>query len=83
MFSGEIIIACTCDSGVELASYYGWNLIDQWMIPFFGASVYDDPDVYEKSSLIRFIKNNFVLVFGIRTTGRQGENLECSKKQHT
>ena len=38
-------------------SYYGQNLIDQWMIPFFGASVYDDPGIYEKSSPIRFIKN--------------------------
>ena len=38
-------------------SYYGQNLIDQWMIPFFGASVYGDPAVYEKSSPIRFIKN--------------------------
>src|SRR5437868_3511706 len=38
-------------------SYYGQNLIGQWMIPFFGASVYDDPAVYEKSSPIRFIKN--------------------------
>lgn len=38
-------------------SYYGQNLIDQWMIPFFGASVYDDPAAYEKSSPIRFIKN--------------------------
>src|SRR2546429_6360075 len=38
-------------------SYYGQNLIDQWMIPFFGASVYDDPTVYEKSSPIHFIKN--------------------------
>jgi dipeptidyl aminopeptidase/acylaminoacyl peptidase len=38
-------------------SYYGQNLIDQWMIPFFGTSVYDDPVVYEKSSPIRFIKN--------------------------
>jgi dipeptidyl aminopeptidase/acylaminoacyl peptidase len=37
-------------------SYYGQNLIDRWMIPFFGASVYDDPAVYEKSSPIRFIK---------------------------
>jgi dipeptidyl aminopeptidase/acylaminoacyl peptidase len=37
-------------------SYYGQNLIGQWMIPFFGASVYDDPAVYEKSSPIRFIK---------------------------
>jgi dipeptidyl aminopeptidase/acylaminoacyl peptidase len=27
------------------------------MIPFFGASVYDDPAIYEKSSPIRFIKN--------------------------
>jgi dipeptidyl aminopeptidase/acylaminoacyl peptidase len=38
-------------------SYYGQNLIDQWMVPFFRASVYDDPEVYEKSSPIRFIKN--------------------------
>jgi dipeptidyl aminopeptidase/acylaminoacyl peptidase len=38
-------------------SYYGQNLIDQWMIPFFGASVYDDPAIYEKSSPIKFIKN--------------------------
>jgi len=38
-------------------SYYGQNLIGQWMIPFFGASVYDDPAVYEKSSPIHFIKN--------------------------
>ena len=38
-------------------SYYGQNLIDRWMIPFFGASVYDDPAVYAKSSPIQFIKN--------------------------
>ncbi len=38
-------------------SYYGENSIDQWMIPFFGASVYDDPAVYAKSSAITFIKN--------------------------
>ncbi len=37
-------------------SYYGENQIDQWMIPFFGASVYDDPQVYAKSSPITFIK---------------------------
>jgi acylaminoacyl-peptidase len=37
-------------------SYYGQNLIDQWMIPFFGASVYDDPAVYAKSSPIEFIR---------------------------
>ena len=38
-------------------SYYGENLIDQWMVPFFGSSVYDDPAVYEKSSPIHYIKN--------------------------
>lgn len=38
-------------------SYYGQNGIDQWLIPFFGASVYDDPDVYARSSPMNFIKN--------------------------
>jgi dipeptidyl aminopeptidase/acylaminoacyl peptidase len=38
-------------------SYYGTNNIDTWMIPYFGASVYDDPRVYERSSPITFIKN--------------------------
>jgi dipeptidyl aminopeptidase/acylaminoacyl peptidase len=37
-------------------SYYGENQIDKWMIPFFGASVYDDPQVYARSSPITFIK---------------------------
>jgi dipeptidyl aminopeptidase/acylaminoacyl peptidase len=37
-------------------SYYGQNRIDTWMLPFFGASVYDDPQVYAKSSPITFIK---------------------------
>ncbi len=37
-------------------SYYGENSIDEWMIPYFGASVYDDPKVYEKSAPITFIK---------------------------
>jgi dipeptidyl aminopeptidase/acylaminoacyl peptidase len=38
-------------------SYYGENGIDQWMIPYFGASVYDDPAVYAKSSPINYVKN--------------------------
>lgn len=38
-------------------SYYGENSIDKWMIPYFGASVYDDPKVYAKSAPIDFIKN--------------------------
>jgi dipeptidyl aminopeptidase/acylaminoacyl peptidase len=37
-------------------SYYGLNDIDEWMIPFFGASVYDDPAVYQKSDPIRFVR---------------------------
>jgi dipeptidyl aminopeptidase/acylaminoacyl peptidase len=47
-------------SGAGIAnwqSYYGENDIDQWLIPFFGASVYDNPAVYAKSSPITFIKN--------------------------
>ncbi len=39
------------------SSYYGENGIDQWMIPFFGASFYDDPAIYDKLSPIRYIKN--------------------------
>jgi dipeptidyl aminopeptidase/acylaminoacyl peptidase len=38
-------------------SYYGENSIDQWMTPYFGAPVYDDPAIYAKSSAINFIKN--------------------------
>jgi len=39
------------------SSYYGENKIDQWMIPFFGKSYYDDPEVYARSSPLTFIKN--------------------------
>ncbi len=38
-------------------SYYGVNEIDEWMIPFFGASVYDDPAEYAKSDPMHFVKN--------------------------
>lgn len=37
-------------------SYYGQNGIDQWMIPFFGASAYDDPAIYRAASPISTIK---------------------------
>jgi dipeptidyl aminopeptidase/acylaminoacyl peptidase len=36
-------------------SYYGENKIDKWMIPFFGANVYEDPAVYARSAPIDFI----------------------------
>jgi dipeptidyl aminopeptidase/acylaminoacyl peptidase len=38
-------------------SYYGQNGIDQWMVPFFGSTVYDDPSVYDRLSPIRSIKS--------------------------
>jgi dipeptidyl aminopeptidase/acylaminoacyl peptidase len=37
-------------------SYYGENGIDEWMIPYFGGSVYEDPAVYARSSAINFIR---------------------------
>ena len=50
--------ACIAVAGIaNWQSYYGENSIDQWMIPFFGATVYDDPKVYAKCSPITFIKN--------------------------
>jgi dipeptidyl aminopeptidase/acylaminoacyl peptidase len=49
--------AAVAGAGIsDWLSYYGENSIDQWMIPFFGASVYDDPAVYAKSSAIPYIK---------------------------
>jgi dipeptidyl aminopeptidase/acylaminoacyl peptidase len=38
-------------------SYYGENGIDAWMLPYFGASVYQDPAAYAQSSAINFIRN--------------------------
>jgi dipeptidyl aminopeptidase/acylaminoacyl peptidase len=50
--------AAVAGAGIaNLVSYYGENKIDQWMVPFFGASVYDDPDIYERSGPLTFIKN--------------------------
>ncbi len=50
--------AAVAGAGIsDWLSYYGENSIDQWMTPFFGASVYDDPAIYAKSSAINFIKN--------------------------
>ncbi len=49
--------AAVAGAGIsDWKSYYGENSIDQWMTPFFGASVYDDPAVYARSSAIESIK---------------------------
>ncbi len=50
--------AAVAGAGIaDWQSYYGENLIDQWMIPYFGKSVYDDPEVYARSSPMTYIKN--------------------------
>ena len=50
--------AAVAGAGIsDWKSYYGENSIDQWMMPFFGKTVYDDAAVYAKSSAIEYIKN--------------------------
>jgi dipeptidyl aminopeptidase/acylaminoacyl peptidase len=50
--------AAVAGAGIsDWESYYGENGIDAWMIPYFGASVYDDPAIYAKSSALTYIKN--------------------------
>jgi dipeptidyl aminopeptidase/acylaminoacyl peptidase len=50
--------AAVASAGVSnMLSYYGENGIDAWMLPYFGASAYDDPAVYARSSPITYIKN--------------------------
>ena len=48
--------AAVAGAGIsDWKSYYGENSIDQWMVPFFGKTVYDDPAIYAKSSAIDYI----------------------------
>ncbi len=50
--------AAVAAAGVsDWLSYYGENGIEAWMIPYFGASAYDDPAVYARSSAINYIHN--------------------------
>lgn len=50
--------AAVAGAGIsDWKSYYGENSIDQWMVPFFEKTVYDDAAIYAKSSAIDFIKN--------------------------
>jgi dipeptidyl aminopeptidase/acylaminoacyl peptidase len=50
--------AAVAGAGIsDWKSYYGENSIDQWMVPFFGKTVYDDTAVYAKSSAIEYIKS--------------------------
>lgn len=58
-------------------SYYGENGIDGWMIPYFGASAYDDPAIYAQSSAI-----NYIHAVKTPTFAYVGENdIECPAPQ--
>lgn len=49
--------AAVAGAGIsDWQSYYGENSIDQWMTPYFGAPVYDNPAIYARSSAINFIR---------------------------
>ncbi|MDE3103875.1 MAG: alpha/beta fold hydrolase [Acidobacteriota bacterium] len=49
--------AAVAGAGIsDWKSYAGENSIDGWMIPYFGATVYDDPEIYARSSAIDAIK---------------------------
>jgi dienelactone hydrolase len=73
LFKAAVAVAGISD----WTSYYGENGIDQWMLPYFGASVYADPAVYARSAPINFIRN-------VRTPTFEfvGENdIECPAPQ--
>jgi dipeptidyl aminopeptidase/acylaminoacyl peptidase len=50
--------AAVASAGIsDWLSYYGENGIDAWMLPYFGASAYEDPAIYAQSSAINYIRN--------------------------
>jgi dipeptidyl aminopeptidase/acylaminoacyl peptidase len=49
--------AAVAGAGIaDWQSYSGQTTISSWLPPYFGATVYDDPAVYARSSPIQFIK---------------------------
>jgi dipeptidyl aminopeptidase/acylaminoacyl peptidase len=67
--------AAVAGAGIsDWQSYYGENGIDEWMIPFFGASVYADPAI---SSPITFI--NHVHTPTLEVVGEN--DIECPEPQ--
>ena len=62
--------AAVAGAGIsDWLSYYGENSIDEWMVPFFGATVYKDPAVYAKSSAIHYmdrVKTPTLVIVGDR-----------------
>jgi dipeptidyl aminopeptidase/acylaminoacyl peptidase len=50
--------AAVAGAGIsDWLSYTGENGISEWMVPFFGATAYEDKAVYAQSSPINFISN--------------------------
>ncbi len=41
----------------NMVSYYGTNGIDQWLIPFYGKTTYDDYKIYEDASAVYHVKS--------------------------
>ena len=70
--------AAVAGAGIsDWQSYYGENGIDAWMIPYFGASVYDDPAIYAKSSPMTYIRRVHTPTLAV-----VGENdIECPAPQ--
>jgi len=57
MTQTDIFRASVAGPGVsDWESYYGQTDVEKWVIPYFGASAYDDPAIYAKSSPVRFVK---------------------------
>jgi dienelactone hydrolase len=74
----DVFKAAVAQAGIsDWLSYYGENGIDQWMLPYFGASVYDDPKVYARSAPINYIHHVHT-----PTLEMVGENdIECPAPQ--
>ncbi|MBV8300994.1 MAG: S9 family peptidase [Candidatus Dormibacteraeota bacterium] len=58
-------------------SYYGENGIDGWLLPYFGATVYDDPEIYARSSAVNFIRSAHTPTFAY--VGER--DIECPASQ--
>ena len=55
----QIFHASVAGPGVSnWQSYYGQVDLENWLIPYFGASVYEKPEIYTRSSPINFIRND-------------------------
>lgn len=54
----DMFSASVAGPGVsDWESYYGQTDVEKWVIPYMGASAYEDPALYAKSSPVRFVKN--------------------------